>query len=153
MPIALVDLLDEKRIKMDLRATDRAGAVRELVDLLPDDGSVRDRKKLVDLVLERESASTTLAEDGVAFPHARTNLVDRIVLAIGRSQPGIPWNEKGDRAHLIFLLGVPQKLINDYLIVIGTIARTTKDDSLRTLLFHAENVGEFIATMKAAPSI
>jgi mannitol/fructose-specific phosphotransferase system IIA component (Ntr-type) len=153
MAIALADLLDEKRIKLDLRAIDQARAVRELVDLIAIGGSVRDPNKLVDLVLERELTNSTLAEDGVAFPHARTDLAEKIVLAIGRSVDGIPWNDNGERAHLIFLVGVPQKMINDYLVVIGTIARTTKDDALRTLLLHAENVAEFIATMKAAPSI
>jgi hypothetical protein len=44
-------------------------------------------------------------------------------------------------------------MLNDYLVVIGTIARTTKDDPLRTLLLHAENVDEFIETMLAAPSL
>ena len=75
------------------------------------------------------------------------------MLAIGRSQDGIPWNENGERAHLVFLIGVPQKMLNDYLVVIGTIARTTKDNALRTLLLHAENVDEFIETMLAAPSL
>ena len=56
-------------------------------------------------------------------------------------------------AHLIFLIGVPQQLVNDYLIVIGTIARVTKDGALRTLLLHAETVDEFIETMLAAPSL
>src|ERR1700737_2374970 len=114
MAIALADLLDEKRIKLDLRATDQASAVRELVDLIAIGDSVRDPNKLVDLVLERERTNSTLAEDGVAFPHARTDLVEEIVLAVGRSVDGIPWNDNGERAPLIFLVGVPQKMINDY---------------------------------------
>jgi mannitol/fructose-specific phosphotransferase system IIA component (Ntr-type) len=80
-------------------------------------------------------------------------LVDEIVLGIGRSTAGIPWTAKGEKAHLIFLLGVPEKLMNDYLIVIGAIARVTKDKPLRTLLLHAETVPEFIETMLSAPSI
>ena len=153
MPIALADLLDEKRIALALRASDQAGAVRELVDLIAGDGALRAPDQLVDLVLQREKTNSTFAEDGVAFPHARTDLVPDITLAIGRSVAGIPWNQDGARAHLIFLLGVPQKMINDYLVVIGTIARTTKDDALRTLLLHAENVADFITTVQAAPSI
>ena len=44
-------------------------------------------------------------------------------------------------------------MLNDYLVVIGAIARVTKDSALRTLLLHAENVDEFIETMLAAPSL
>jgi mannitol/fructose-specific phosphotransferase system IIA component (Ntr-type) len=80
-------------------------------------------------------------------------LVDQIVLGIGRSEAGIPWSGKGETAHLIFLIAVPERLISDYLVVVGAIARPTKDRPLRTLMFHAENVDEFIAALLSAPSI
>jgi len=80
-------------------------------------------------------------------------LVDEIVVGIGRSETGIPWTGKGEVAHLIFLIAVPERLISDYLVVVGAIARSTKDRPLRTLLLHAENVDEFIGTLLSAPSI
>ena len=89
----------------------------------------------------------------LAFPHARTKLVDEIILGIGRSEAGIPWTNKGETAHLIFLIAVPERLISDYLVVVGAIARATRDRPLRTLLLHAENMDEFIATLLSAPSI
>ena len=153
MAIALVDLLDEKQIALDLRARTQAEAMREIVQLLAANGKIDHPEKFLEQTLAREQTNSTYGADGVAFPHARTDLLDEIVLGIGRSETGIPWTAKGEQAHLIFLIGVPEKLINDYLVVIGAIVRTTKDDALRTLLLHAENVAEFIATMQAAPSI
>ena len=153
MPIALADLLDERTIKLEMAARDQAGAVRELVDLLARNGGIREAAEFFELVRRRELASTTLAENGVAFPHARTDLIKHVVLVVGRSQVGIPWPNEDGRAHLIFLIGVPQNLISDYLVVIGTIARTTKDSALRTLLLHAETTQEFVATMLGANSI
>ena len=44
-------------------------------------------------------------------------------------------------------------MLSDYLVVIGTIARTIKDDALRTLLIHDESVADFMATMQDARSI
>ena len=153
MPIALADLLDERRINLDMAARDHTGAVRELVDLLAQSREIKQAAEFSDLVRRRELASTTLAENGVAFPHARTDLIKQIVLAAGRSEHGIAWPDQNGRAHLIFLIGVPQNLISDYVVVIGTIARTTKDSALRTLLLHAETKQEFIATMLGANSI
>ena len=153
MPIALVDLLDERLIKLKLRAKDQAGAIRELADLLAANDSISDRDEFVELVLERERTNSTLADDGIAFPHARTDALDQIVLAIGRSEAGIPWPDENSCAHLIFLIGVPQKMLSDYLVVIGTIARTTKDSAIRTLLLHAETTADFIEKMQDAPSI
>jgi mannitol/fructose-specific phosphotransferase system IIA component (Ntr-type) len=153
MAIALVDLLDEKQIILNLRARTQAGAMEEIIQSLAANGKIAHSQELLEEVRQREKTNSTYADDGIAFPHARTELVDQFVLGIGRSEEGIPWTGKGEIAHLIFLLAVPQKLINDYLVVIGTIARTTKDSALRTLLVHAESVPDFIATMQAAPSI
>lgn len=153
MAIALADLLDKKQIALNLRAHTQAEAMHEIIQLLAANGKINNSEKFLEQVLGREQTNSTYADDGVAFPHARTDLLDEFVLGIGRSESGIPWTGKGEHAHLIFLIGVPEKLVTDYLIVIGTIARVTKDKALRTLLLHAENEGEFIETMLAAPSL
>jgi mannitol/fructose-specific phosphotransferase system IIA component (Ntr-type) len=153
MAIALADLIDPRQIALNLRARTQAEAFREIVDLLVAGGTIDTAERFLNKIQERERTNSTYAADGVAFPHARTKLVDQIVVAIGRSEAGIPWTGKGEVAHLIFLIAVPEKLVSDYLVVVGAIARITKDRPLRTLLFHAENVDEFVATLLSAPSI
>jgi mannitol/fructose-specific phosphotransferase system IIA component (Ntr-type) len=153
MSIALADLIDPKQIALNLRARTHAEAMREIVDLLVTTGKIDNAERFLNKLRQREQTNSTYAADGVAFPHARTKLVDEIVLAIGRSDAGIPWTGKGEIAHLIFLIAVPERLISDYLVVVGAIARITKDRPLRTLLLHAESVEEFIATLLGAPSI
>jgi mannitol/fructose-specific phosphotransferase system IIA component (Ntr-type) len=153
MSIALVDLIDPKRITLRLRARTQVEAMRELVDLLAATGAIRNTENFLEELRGREAINSTYAADGVAFPHARTKLVDQIVVATGRSEAGIPWTLKGEIAHLIFLIAVPERLISDYLVVVGAIARITKDRPLRTLLLHADSVDEFVATLLSAPSI
>jgi len=153
MSIALADLVDPKQITLNLRVETQEEAMREIVGLLVGAGKIDNPEKFLEQLKAREAANSTYAADGVAFPHARTKLVDEIVVGIGRSEAGIPWTGKGEVAHLIFLIAVPERLISDYLVVVGTIARTTKDRPLRTLLLHAESTDEFIATLLSAPSI
>lgn len=153
MAIALSTLLKNEHVDLALKARTRVEALRKIADLLAANGQIDNPKKFLEEVEARELSASTLTESGVAFPHARTELVDQIVLGIGRSAAGIPWNDAGDPVHLIFLIGVPQKMLSDYLVVIGAIARVTKDNALRTLLLHAENADEFIETMLAAPSL
>jgi len=152
MSIALADLVDPKQITLNLRAETQEEAMREIVGLLVGAGKIDNPEKFLEQLKAREAANSTYAADGVAFPHARTKLVDEIVVGIGRSEAGIPWTGKGEVTHLIFLIAVPERLISDYLVVVGTIARTTKDRPLRTLLLHAESADEFIATLLSAPS-
>jgi len=153
MSIALADLVDPKQITLNLRVETQEEAIREIVGLLVGAGKIDNPEKFLEQLKAREAANSTYAADGVAFPHARTKLVDEIVVGIGRSEAGIPWTGQGEVAHLIFLIAVPERLISDYLVVVGTIARTTKDRPLRTLLLHAESADEFIATLLSAPSI
>ena len=153
MAIALADLIDSKQIALNLRARTQIKAMHEIVQSLAGAGKIDNRDQFLEELRGRERKNSTYAADGVAFPHARTKLVNQIILGIGRSEAGIPWTGKGEVAHLIFLLAVPDRLISDYLVVIGAIARTTKDAALRTLLFHAESVDEFIDTLLNAPSI
>ena len=153
MAIALADLIDPRQIALNLRARTQAEAIRELVQVLATAGKINQTERFLEELRAREAVNSTYAADGVAFPHARTKLVDQIVLAIGRSETGIPWTGKGEIARLVFLIAVPERLISDYLVVVGAIARITRDAPLRTLLVHAENADEFVATLLGAPSI
>src|SRR2546421_9269593 len=111
MPIALADLLDEKQIALQLRARTQAEAMREIVQLFVANGKIDNAEKFLEQVGARELTNSTYAADGVAFPHARTDLVDQIILGVGRSEAGIPWTARGEQGHLIFLIGVPEKMI------------------------------------------
>lgn len=153
MAIALVDLIDPNQIALQLRARTQPEAMREIVGLLEANGEIDNAEGFLSELQQRERTNSTYAADGVAFPHARTKRVDEIVVGIGRSEVGIPWTDKGETAHLIFLIVVPERLVSDYLVVVGAIARITKDPPLRTLLLHAETVEEFIAMLLGASSI
>ena len=153
MAIALADLIDPAHITLNLRVHGQTHTLREIVDLLVAAGKIDNAEKFLEQLRAREVTNSTYAADGVAFPHARTKLVDEIVVGVGRSEAGIPWTGKGEIAQLIFLIAVPERLISDYLVVVGAIARITRDRPLRTLLLHAESVDDFVATLLSAPSI
>lgn len=153
MSIALADLIDPKQIALNLRARTQADAMSEITELLVANGKIDNAGRFLNKLQERERTNSTYAGDGVAFPHARTKLVEKIVVGVGRSEAGIPWTGKGEIAHLIFLIAVPERLVSDYLVVVGAIARITRDRPLRTLLLHAENAEDFIATLLGSPSI
>jgi len=144
MAIALADLLDEKQVILRLRSRKPANAVREIIQLLAANGKIDDADEFLEQVLAREQVHPSAVENGVVFPHARTDLVDQIILGIGRSRAGIPFGKNGLRARLIFVIGVPQQLVNDYLICVGTLARLVRDDAIRSTLLGAETEREFL---------
>jgi len=152
MAIALADILDERHIALQLKSRRQANALREIIGLLEKTGRVLQPAEFLAQVLARERVNSTLGENGVAFPHARTELVDQIALAIGRSRAGIPWNNKGERARLIFVVAVPQRLVNDYLVLVGALARITRNEQQRQALLVSATPAEFIETLRSAAS-
>ena len=144
MAIALSDLLEEKQVILRLRSRKLPNALREIVQVLAQNRKINDPEKFLERVLAREQEHPSVVENGVAFPHARTDLVDEIVVGIGRSRAGIPIGTDQQRARLIFVIGVPERLISDYLICVGTLARLVKDETIRSRLLNAATPREFI---------
>ena len=148
MAVSLADLLDEKLIDLDLRTRTVSTALGKLVEKLATEGLVKEPGKFLEQIMAREKTKPSAVEEGVAFPHVRTDLVEKIVLAIGRSRAGLTFEENGERAHLIFLIGVPQRLVNDYLVTVGALARRLRNPEFRQRLRFAASAAEFVEILK-----
>ena len=79
---------------------------------------------------------------------ALVDLVDRLVLGIGRSAKGIPFGYSSEPVHLIFLVGVPQRMVTSYLVCVGALARVVKDKARRDALMAATTAEEFVELMR-----
>jgi mannitol/fructose-specific phosphotransferase system IIA component (Ntr-type) len=150
MPIALPDLLTQEKVILRLRSRKPANAIREIVDVLASDiggRKIQNPEAFLEQVLAREETHPSVVENSAAFPHARTEMVDEIVIGVGRSRAGIAFGENQQRAHLIFVIAVPERLISDYLVCVGTLARLVKDETIRSRLLNAETPHEFVEAL------
>ena len=142
-------LLDSKHVALDLRGATAGESIWEIVELLHASGELCQPEQFFNAVMEREGSTSTAADCGVAFPHARTSLVGRILLGIGRSEAGIVFPRSEDLVHLVFLIAVPQQLVNDYLICVGTLARLLKNEETRQALMAASTPAEFLDRLRS----
>ncbi len=112
------------QVVVELQAVTKRQAIEELVAAAAASPAVSNPKALLAAVQRRERLEGTGLGSGVAVPHAITSAVSELVLVFGRSSRGIPYGAVDRRlAHLVFLLAVPSRQVNQYLRALGAITR------------------------------
>jgi mannitol/fructose-specific phosphotransferase system IIA component (Ntr-type) len=145
----LSQLLDPARIQLQLKNTKRTSALNEVAQLLASHSAVVNFEGFYAELLARDRLDTTSLGHGFAVPHARTDHVTEIVLAIGRSDAGIPF-EGGEDVRVLFMLGTPKARPGDHLQVLSTLCRLLKDQANREAFLTAPTPDAFIAAVNAA---
>src|SRR5687767_7522600 len=100
----LARLLSTDRV-VDLRASTKDAALKELSDLLAGSRNITDAKAFQKAILQRESILSTGIGLGLAVPHAKLASVKNFAVAVGRSRAGIDWNSlDGNPAHVVVMI-------------------------------------------------
>lgn len=147
MATRLSSLLAPEHINLSVQGTKRTAALQEVAKLLEADPNVANFTGFYNELLARERLDTTCLGNEVALPHARTEHVKKIVLAVGRSTNGVLFENGNQNVKLMFVLGTPKNNPTDYLILVGALCRLIKDESSRTALMAAETPEAFIAVV------
>lgn len=145
----LSQLLDPARIQLQLKNTKRTSALNEVAQMLVSHPAVANFEGFYAELLARDRLDTTSLGHGFAVPHARTDHVSQIVLAIGRSDAGVPFDD-GEMVRVMFMLGTPKSRPGDYLQVLSTLCRLLKDQTNRDAFMTAPTPEAFIAAIVAA---
>lgn len=152
MAVTISKLLRPECILLDLKETKRIDAIHEVALQLEKNPQVRNFAGFYDELVAREKLESTCLGNDVAFPHARTDHVHEMVLAVGRSSKGVWFENAEQMVKLIFVIGTPKKMVTEYLTAIGALARLLREPSLRKKLIEATSREEFhnvLATAEA----
>jgi mannitol/fructose-specific phosphotransferase system IIA component (Ntr-type) len=143
-------LLKPEQIKLELQSNKRGDAINEVAQLLSGNPNVINFQGFYDELLARERLESTCLGNEIAFPHARTDHLKGMVMAVGRSKEGILFENCGETIRLIFVIGTPKRMVTDYLSVVGGLARMLKEASLREELLNVSKPEEFISRIAEA---
>jgi mannitol/fructose-specific phosphotransferase system IIA component (Ntr-type) len=146
----LSKLLDPSRIALAIQSTKRTAALNEVARLLEGHPDVTDFHGFYNELLARERIDTTCLGNELALPHARTEHVKKIVLAVGRSSEGVLFENGKQTVRLLFVLGTPKANPTDYLMVVSTLCKILKEPTNREALMRAADAATFIAALVAA---
>jgi len=134
------NLLSAETIVLSLKHSDKEGIIEELLDLAMKTGKVKDRKKALKDLLDREDLGSTGLENGLAIPHARTNSVNGVALALGISKEGIDFQSAdGKPSRLFFLLLAAENETSVSVQVLALIARMNLLSHFQSKMISAES--------------
>lgn len=143
------DYLKKEFCIMELKATTKDGAIREIASCLTNNGKIKDREKFISEILKREALGSTGIGHKVAIPHARTEVVEGFAIGFGRSQAGIEFEAlDGEKVNLIFVMGANPKELNLYLRLLAELSKLLMENSFRRELLLAKDVETVIESVK-----
>jgi len=148
--VRLSELLTPERIRVPLKASDKEGVLRELVDLaVANNGSAA--AEVLGAILERERQFPTGIGYGVAVPHGRTPGLSSLAVVAGTTERPVPYETiDGEPVRLFFLLAGPESLAGAHVKALSRISRLVRQQPLRARLLAARTPEEFYRTLCAA---
>ena len=146
-----IDNIDPGNIKLGLEGQRKDEVIEELVELLVESCNVSDSDTILNAVLSREREGSTGLEKGVAIPHAKSDAVNKLCIAIGISKDGIDFEAlDGKPSQLFFLMVAPTGESGPHIQAIAKIVKMIKIDRFRSKLLKAKQPQEVIDAIVSA---
>jgi PTS system fructose-specific IIA component/PTS system nitrogen regulatory IIA component len=139
------DFVSPETIRARLTATDKEGAIREMVQALLEAGRIQadEMESIIKAILKREELGSTGIGRGVAVPHTKHPSVDRLVGTVAVSSQGVDFASlDGETVQLFFLLISPPDCPGDHLRALENISRQLRDDTFCRFLKQAKSAEE-----------
>jgi len=144
----LRELFSADVVNLDLASDSKDDILKELVGLL--DMDEKSEGILYKTLKRRENLGSTGIGKGIAIPHCRSLVVNRLRLAYGRKNGGVDFKAIDDHpVHNFFLIiAPPLEVSNQYLPVLGKIAQFAKDPDIPERLKEIGSAEEFLQLLE-----
>lgn len=148
----LSELFTAEAVNLDIVGESKDEILKELIGLLDLDD--KSEAILFKTLKRRENLGSTGIGKGIAIPHCRSLVVNRLRLAYGRKPAGVDFKAiDGEPVHNFFLIVAPPlEVSNQYLPVLGKIAQFAKDPEVPEKLEEIEEPEEFLDLLEEKAS-
>lgn len=135
-------------VDLELEGETKDEILKELIALLGLDD--KSEGILFKMLKRRENLGSTGIGRGIAIPHCRSLVVNRLRIAFGRKTSGIDFNAIDDEPvhHLFLIVAPPLEVSNQYLPVLGKIAQFAKEDDVADRLAALADADGFLSLLE-----
>jgi PTS system nitrogen regulatory IIA component len=140
----LKDFFSPDAVSLHLEGDTKDDVLKELIALLGLDE--KSDAMLFKMLKRRENLGSTGIGRGIAIPHCRSLVVNRLRVAFGRKPDGMDFRAIDDKPVYNFFLIVapPLEVSNQYLPVLGKIAQFAKEEDVPRRLLEIQTPAEFL---------
>ena len=136
----ILDIISPECVKAPLQASDKRGAINELVDLLAEQGKITHAESLKEAVWTREQTRTTGIGHGLAIPHGKCASMKGLAIAIGKPAEPIDFEAIDSQpVQLIVLLASPPDKTSDHIQALAHISRMMNDSGFREEIYNTSS--------------
>ena len=141
----ILDFLSADAVKMSLDSKNKKDVIKELVEVLFKSGKVKDKKKMIQTLMEREELGSTGIGQGIAIPHGKSDTVSDLAAAFALSADGIRFDSlDGESVNIFFLLVAPEGAAGAHLKALARISSLLKDKYFRKSLLSSKTPEDVI---------
>ncbi len=145
------DILSTESMIMDLKATNKEDAIKEMADLEVKTDIVNNEDEFIKSIWARENESTTGIGGGIAMPHARNKYINKARVLFAKSKEGIDYNSlDGQPVHLFFMITAPDGADNTHLQALAKLSGLLINPDLVEALKKAETPDDVIKLFEDA---
>jgi len=147
----LAKVIKKETIKLNMEATTKDEALKELVELLYENNRISDKEAFLKDVYYRESLGTTGIGNYIAIPHGKSKFVNKTSLALGRTKQDIKWETlDGLPVRFIILFAVTDEdKTSVHVRLLAKVASTLGDDDVCAKLLVAKTNEEILNIFSA----
>ncbi len=144
----LREFFSEDAVQLELQGSTKDEVLKELIGLLKLDE--KNEGMLFKMLKRRENLGSTGIGRGIAIPHCRSLVVNRLRVAFGRKKGGDDFKAIDDKPVNFFFLIVapPLEVSNQYLPVLGKIAQFSKESDVPGRLLELTDPSQFMALLE-----
>jgi len=139
----LSDFICFDAAKPQLNASDRNGAIAELVEALATAGKIASASsaEITEAVIKRENEASTGIGKGVAVPHVKHTAIKEVVATIGCTSQGIDFRSLDKQpVYSVILLLSPADNADKHLRAMENIFRNLQKNDFRSFLRQARTL-------------
>ncbi|AEF85252.1 Na+/H+ antiporter [Treponema primitia ZAS-2] len=144
----VLSLIQAECVSLDLKGNTKEEILTEMVEILHSQGKLEDRDQVLEDVSQREKTMSTGMQNGIALPHAKTEGVRDICVAVGIKKQGVDFESMDGLPSRLFIMVVSaKKTTGPHIQFLASVGAVLNNPDVREKIIEAKTREDLVALL------